>query len=295
MDSNHPWEQSVVIALRDSQWHNRSMAPGALYPDSYVALDGKPETNYGDAIFLNDERLFLFEIKATHEEIRDEWSRVDSKGHLKPKNAFVKLSSHIRDDGIAGNYVTPSIRGHHFCYWSEQEVGGEVLGSLTIEPYLTAIARRELRKDDALRDISTKLIDRFRIGLPISRPGNGETSFESVGSMSILHLTSNFGRMLTKGEDGSYEWGNFGLEPDEFKEYLDFLSGGRDELIKAVVMSSRGSFFRCVEKVSELESIFDPDKGFVMSRSKRPGSKVVTATPAYRERVGPILTSRHSR
>ncbi|WP_131469999.1 hypothetical protein [Xanthomonas citri] len=258
MDKNYPWEQSVVIALRDSQWTARPSLASPMYPDSYVALDGKPETKFGDSIFLNDEKLFLFEVKATEKQISDEWTKLDEDKKPKPKNAYLRLSEHLRVSGSVGEYVHDSISGHFFCYWSEHEVGGEVLGSLTAEPYLTAIARRSLRGIAELNSAASDIIKRYKMGLPISRLRESETGFETVDSISILHLITGFAVILESLKNGGfYEWGNLGMTPSEFDKYLSFLSGGEDELIRAVVLSSRGSFFRYVERTSELNSIPD--------------------------------------
>lgn len=285
MKAEHPWEQSVVIALRDSQWLLRPTHVSPMYPDSYLALDGNAEAKLGDAIFLNDERLFIFEVKATKDQISDEWTRRDSKGELNPKNAYKILRNHLLKKGVRGQFVDVSLRGHFFCYWSEQELGGTVLGSLTMEPYLAAISCRELAKVESTKQVASDLKEEYLLGVPLSRPGDHPTDFTRLDTVSALHLTSNFAQHIRRKQRDEYEWLNLGLDINEFKDYVKFLCGNGDELARVVVMSARGTFFKYAESLSQLNSVFDPNSEFAMQRAFQAESSVVSAKRADWGRV----------
>lgn len=292
MKNAPPWEQSVVIALRDAQWLARSADVSPMFPDSYLALDGNAETKVGDAVFLNDERLFIFEVKATSHQISDEWTRTDSKGVLNPKSAYKKLGGHLANDGVNGRFVDASLRGHFFCYWAEKQVGGNVLGSLTLQPYLRAITALSLSKQKSLANVSGMLIERYSLGFPLSRPGGSDTDFELTDAISVEHLISNYGKHLYKGMDGGYEWKGLGLSEGEFKDYVDFLCEGKDEDVKVVVMSSNGTFFRYASSLLQLKSILDPNLQSVMERKVKTDTIVVKAKCGWGATPEPITMHR---
>ncbi|MGV7191076.1 hypothetical protein [Xanthomonas axonopodis] len=284
-----PWEQSVVIALRDSQWLARPVGVSPMFPDSYLALDGNAEAKVGDAVFLNNERLFIFEVKATSHQIRDEWTRTDTKGNLSPKSAYLKLESHLAKDGVEGRFIDASLRGHFFCYWAEKQVGGSVMGSLTLEPYLRAITALSLSKKQNLMVVSTELMEGYSLGFPLSRPGEVEADFELTDAISVQHLISNYGKYLSKGTGGDYEWKELGLGEVEFKEYVDFLCQGKDEDVRVVVMSSNGTFFRYASSLLQLKSILDPSIQAAMTRELKPDTTIVKAKRGWAVTPEPVI------
>lgn len=251
------WESSVVIALRDYQWLKKSNK--TTFPDQYISLGGDAEAANGDAIFLDGEKLFLFEVKSLEAKVREEWA-----DRTEPKLAFERIFKeyiHFMDDGHVyskGLRLRQSMKCHHFVFWSAIRRGGsKVAGNLSVAPYLTKAASKLTSKNwpgDWCNEWHiSKIGDYF--GLVEWMDEKGKPVAHSADQVLIGDMSSA-GAWFSKGYERP-EISELGLNPEEFVEYLGWLGGG-DLPIDAVVLSSGGTFFRHVKKMSELQAIFNP-------------------------------------
>lgn len=251
------WESSVVIALRDYQWLKKSNK--TTFPDQYISLGGDAEAANGDAIFLDGEKLFLFEVKSLEAKVREEWA-----DRAEPKLAFERIFKeyiHFMDDGHGyskGLHLRQLMKCHHFVYWSAVRRGGsKVAGNLSVAPYLTKAASKLTSKnwpgDWCNERHISKIGDYFGLVEWIDEKGN---PVPHSADQVLIGDMSSAGAWFSRDHERP-EISELGLNPEEFVEYLGWLGGG-DLPIDAVVLSSGGTFFRHVKKMSELQAIFKP-------------------------------------
>lgn len=275
------WESSVVIALRDHQWIRRTCK--TTFPDQFISLGGDTEAANGDAIFLEGEKLFLFEIKSLQAKVREEWA-----GRSEPKLAFERIFKEYISYMDKGSFYSQglrlrqSMRCHHFVFWSaERRSGNRVAGNLNVAPYLT-MAASKLTADNWPGDWCTerhisKIRENFGLIEWIEEDGRAvpyDTNSVFIGEMSSA------GAFFSRHHDRP-EICELGLDPKEFDEYVTWLGGG-DLPIDAVVLSSQGTFFRHVKKMSELQQIFKPPAP--EQRCQRKVSLNATKTPEPRRK-----------
>lgn len=248
------WESSVVIALRDYQWIRKVNT--TTFPDQFISLGGEAEQANGDAIFLNGEKLFLFEIKSLEAKVREEWANREE-----PKLAFKRIFEEYvayMDDGhlyCKGLRLRQSMRCHHFVYWSaERRRDKKVAGSLSVAPYLAKAASKLTGEnwpgDWCNKQHISKIRDHFRLVELTKEGGLRYTDEVLIGNISSARA------YFSQQFEGA-EVRELGLNPEEFVEYVSWLGGG-DLPIDAVVLSSGGTFFRHVRRMSDLQAIFSP-------------------------------------
>lgn len=286
-------ETSVVIAIRDWQWMNRSAKD--QFPDTYLALSGNAEARLGDAAIKHGERLFLFEVKSTREQIDDEWRiRTDkeqkvpnaqedaaqkavstpSKRRLKAEDgtklAF-SFSKNLLEDcaPFTGNEkrwatLLASFQAHHFIYWHGKRLPNTPSpGHLVLQPYLAGIVSRSPALKALAESFSSKLMSAFAYP-PL--PEDEETSIRFLrrNALPLDWLNGQRARaIISAGEhQPKHVWHHLGLELTEFQSYVMELCGGHDhdEEINVVVLSSQGSYMAHLTKVSELRTIFEPNE-----------------------------------
>jgi hypothetical protein len=261
------WESSVVVALRDTQWMRAD--PVMRHPDEYLALSGDVEPITADAIYLSGDRLFLFEVKGTSANIREEWMRKKNDVYS-PKPVHTALMDEVRkfpSKQQSADIVRMSMRCHYFAYWSSSHVHGEeTLGELAIAPYVLAslkglrgtksaagLARSGFDADSLA---ATELALRGRFPLTVNE--GGTSGWQERSAIRIDVATSTFAAIFESSDPLPTKL-DLGLEVDEFYAYIQFLSGGRDDSeMRAVVLSREGKYFRYVSSLHELVAIFKP-------------------------------------
>lgn len=257
-------ESSVVIALRDWQWRNALRA--REYPKPCVGLSGNAEYKLGDTMIQVGERLFLFEIKSKHTNIRDEWCKE------KTKLAYQKITE------LAGDFVArstsplsnadylqlhQSLQCHHFVYWSPTARRNRKVvcasGDLYFTPYFLGIKDR--CKKAIWRLIRQCWNEEFKLVLSHGRaPGDVANSirYEAFAALPMDTIESHEACLVYTTEAGDTHWDRLGLPLPQFQSYVNQLCGGldEDEDIEVVVMSSTGSYFAYLTKTSDLVAIF---------------------------------------
>ncbi|QGL96391.1 hypothetical protein FEO90_06175 [Stenotrophomonas maltophilia] len=258
------WESSVVIAMRDWQWLGGLAS--SVFPDQYLSLGGNAEAADGDAILLVGEKLFLFEIKSLFSKVSDEWY-----GREKPKLAFDKLTkeylAHIGQSSSysSGSRLRQSLRCHHFAFWeAERRVERTVAGNVAVCPYILGVARKltVCNSQGVLGAKELGVIQAALIPFALVRStestesGEGWEEVETV-PLDVMAIPSrtNVSHLGISGYINEFE--PLGLDVNEFSDYVKWLGGGVDHPIDAVVMSSKGKFFRHVRSMAELSSIFE--------------------------------------
>lgn len=293
------WEDSVVTAIRDEKWLHalRHGAPMRGYPLPQLKMRGNAESRLGDLIDIVGERFFLFEVKATRQDIKDEWDTENKKdNHL--KKAFRVLRKCVVEPTNAveaERTIELSLRGHFLAYWTEEyvESGGEeitqaslskmnpphraafddlaiTLDAVVATPYLigcmtyweepTKHPLDCLDPDHAASIIRDTVQSRYSVAF--YHPQNG--SLMERDHIPLAMLYEGAGRTLdwSSVESGPMpmlmEWG---LDLDEMKEYMERLCapyGASSEELHAVVMSTTGRFFRVFISTAELENMVSP-------------------------------------
>lgn len=255
------WESSVVIAMRDWQWLGGIAS--SVFPDQYLSLGGNAEAADGDAILLADEKLFLFEIKSLFSKVSDEWY-----GREKPKLAFDRLTKeyleHVGQSSSysSGSRLRQSLRCHHFAFWeAERRVERTVVGNVAVCPYILGVARKltDCNSQGVLGakelGVIQAALDPFAL-VRSTESGEGWDEVETVPlDVMAIPTRANVSYLGRSGHRNEFE--PLGLDVNEFSDYIKWLGGGVDHPIDAVVMSSKGKFFRHVRSMAELSSIFE--------------------------------------
>lgn len=143
-----PWEDMLILALRDAQWRESHTSVDApRLPQLFLKFDGPIEKALGDLAFQEGERFFLFEVKSSASGIRTEWSTKAGKITTR-KEAFKALSriTELAADSDADDVydaLWTSLQCHHFIYWSDQVFdANDSQGNILVEPYVLGCLRR---------------------------------------------------------------------------------------------------------------------------------------------------------
>lgn len=262
-----PWEDTIVIALRDIQWMGQRGA-NRLAPrlPVFIKFDGPTEQTLGDLAYQQGERFYLFEVKSSHRAISSEWNKI-VKQKPRRKLAFETLSALARkavaspssDDIWAALWT--SLRCHHFVYWSDQLFNADdTLGNILVEPYISGCIRKgatRIDKASAMPALSY---------CTAMKEQNGELSL--AARLPFSAIRDQRGLVTTTDKLDAKNIVPLGEDLPRFKAYLRFLvdSGGiGDGQINAVISSDRGRFTKIVTSIDQLGLELEP----------RPGSKPV--------------------
>lgn len=116
---NAPWEDSLIIAVRDLQWRKalerllagrRSALPTPLFK-----FGGTPENAIGDVGLSVHSLFYLLEFKRDSKRAYDEFD--------KPLVTFMKQVAAAAESKVRARFIEHSQRGHHFVF---AEQGGAV-------------------------------------------------------------------------------------------------------------------------------------------------------------------------
>jgi hypothetical protein len=269
------WEDTVITVMRDEKWQH-ALRHGNGVPLPQLKLKGGAEQRLGDTLDLApNDKFFLFEVKGTREDIRDEWHTGDKANHNR-KHAlrahiawFGALTMGVAEASAQAN-LELSRRGHFFVYWAEYGNGpapafepnklDEYLRAqygfydgVVVEPYLAAC--REM----GIKELRGLYGDQSRLALMSDEPTVGfhraqvPLSLVYEGRAGIVSPTS---KML------EHEWEALGLSQEEMCAYLRALCSAEgsatSEPIHAVVMSASGQFFRVMTQTAQLEELLLP-------------------------------------
>lgn len=279
-------ELSVAIALRDWQWKNKIIDANQM--ELFVPLTGKPDQLMGDLLVEPNDRLLLLEVKSLEKQIPSEWRKKTfevkegdgtSRQERRAKNAYEFLRSALFDKAPHGapadspklrEFCRISLAGHHFLYWDPQAKNGLTFGALMVEPYLLAIERTggfkathgiygtEASSDPGLIEKSAQFVQtKFSLGLRTSEyveAGRHLIDYKLVTPFEVGMVYSEAARLIEASASvaGENDWFYIGLEPMQFKNYVQDLCRGLDPEIRVVISSLSGKIFAYAENVSEL-------------------------------------------
>ncbi|WP_338762930.1 hypothetical protein [Massilia sp. METH4] len=130
-----PWEDTLIIAVRDMQWQllqerqkqAGSASPAMSLPPPLLKFDDIAETRTGDALTSHEDRFFLFEFK------RDLGAAI--KDRTKPMWAFIEEFDYANTEHQS--FLTLSRRCHRFLYANMDRAEQAQARTLTMEslPY----------------------------------------------------------------------------------------------------------------------------------------------------------------
>ncbi|KUY77642.1 hypothetical protein WI25_06020 [Burkholderia cepacia] len=123
------WEDTIILALRDLQWHKAVQTEGGKPvsertkikpPSALLKLDGNAETALGDAITSANDRFFLFEFKSDAREGGSEFK----KPLVHIMKAVAGLSSENPEREL---FEQDSRAAHHFVFpeYSSDDVASD--------------------------------------------------------------------------------------------------------------------------------------------------------------------------
>lgn len=293
------WEATLATALRDTQWMAKEQG---VLPGFFATLAGKVEAGKGDTVFQADDRIFIFELKASRSEIRSEWNRnvplKDEDGkfvyrqkqkalHLWTINLLAKWCEAVAaigdrtrtwDNEIADHrdLVLLSLRAHHFVYWDDHAVvPGDRMSGMLVAPYLRATLEEMCMESGSstevlggrftLDDMHETLRSFFSLRRR-SHAINGTVATMECDAVDVLSLYTKTAWLADLAKKQPHM---LGLSFDEFQTYtsrLPSLSPGEDRL-NAVVLGTQG-FYRCTKSVNDLKTLFTP--GLTMSLGNKP-------------------------
>jgi hypothetical protein len=264
-----PWEDTVVLALRDIQWMDqfRERPSAPPLPELFIKLDGNTEKTLGDLIFESGEKFYLFEVKPGRTKISSEWNKTDREGNRKQKTAYQVLSAAVeawnKDAATWKSLIETSLRCHHFVYWSNKVFDtDDTFGNILVEPYICACMAIGGQPDEMKGVLMPVCDPPFEVGIPdwtgntynvsqmlpfsMLRAGKAHV-VQAVGTARNQHLA------LVEG---------FGVDLDLFKHYLQFIcdNAGEGGEIHAVICSDRNRFAKVITSIKDLERQLSPTR-----------------------------------
>ncbi len=257
-----PWEDTVVMALRDAQWLEDGEGKAPPPPPMFIKLDGTTEQSLGDLIYQVGERFYLFEVKSASTAIRSEWNKL-TDGKPRPKVAYVTLSRLARAAAASRapqnetQALWTSLRCHHLVYWSDELFDPrDTLGNILVEPYIAACIHHGAPRGSDFGQMPY---------LEIQTAIEAEDDTLLVAPMlPFSALRSRHGLVLIPGSSGNLDvkrMATVGEDLERFREYLKFLvTAGAvgDGSLRAVICSDSGRFVKVITSIDQLSRELRP-------------------------------------
>lgn len=161
--SSPPWEDALIIALRDLQWLKKNQGIGQIFnselraslgsevvlkriesistpPPLLAKFDGNAESASGDVLTSSGKRFFLFELKASESLLSSETGKFVF-------NCLASVNPEYSEDQL---FLKLSRRGHHALYPVVAPSHGKIPAgflpvhqvALTTKPYYDAVVER---------------------------------------------------------------------------------------------------------------------------------------------------------
>lgn len=288
---SRPWEDTVVLALRDIQWMdgNNGQASAPPLPDIFLKLDGDTEKTLGDLIFQKGEKFYLFEVKSARGNISSEWNKKNKDGERKRKTAYEVLSAllgeWVENEKEWSDVLKLSLTCHHFVYWSDRVFDiNDTLGNIMVEPYVSAAMAIGGQPDDNKGTLMPVCDPLFEVGV-FDEAGK---KYQVSKMLPFSALRSNNAYVVRSKQDVGPEHTTmderFGAELDQFKRYLEFICrhAGEGGEIRAVICSDQNRFTKIVTSIEDLrEQLTSPansskpvSKRTLQTRTVHAGAKV---------------------
>ncbi|MBD9479408.1 hypothetical protein [Pseudoxanthomonas sp. PXM02] len=248
------WESGISTAVRDLQW----LYGGAYGPETQLTIDGLAEKALGDSFVHANDRVFLFELKATAGDRSVEWSKDG------PKLAFKSLARSIEEFSTLRlkerqavlTQLDRSHRGHHFVYW-RNDPGQRGLnlktGGLLFEPYLVASAEA-MTMEEMCPELAKAIVKQYKLGEVVVDEDNSE--FREIAAPSLDRLFTGeacAAKFDRKGKIANL--GELGLDVGAMDLYVSWLiekNDDKDLPIDGIICSRDGTFYRKISRVSHI-------------------------------------------
>lgn len=234
------WEDTIIIALRDYQWHKAWTTVPRTPPASLLKLDGNAESAMGDVLTSEDDRFFLFEFKGDSANGGSEFS--------KPLVKLMQYVNRLPDDSVARrNFEALSRAAHHFVF-------PEFVGSITANGDDVEIRKARVataRYYDAAVNMSSSkyklhneeyITDIFK---PNSMNGLGE-SYGLSASQMAAYLVVLANEYKKKGKQTQTD-GSPQSDAAEGSEEDQTAASQAPIPMKALVMSDGGFYWPCTD------------------------------------------------
>lgn len=248
-------ESSVVLALRDTQWEIAT-ALGRT-PDLFVSLSGNNDKKLGDIKFSDGEKFYLLEAKSTQNEIKEEWKRT---GKRPRKHAYRKVReiiegiNHLRIPN--SSLLKMSLAAHHFLYYAYLQKEHKI----RLEPYILGVQRKSGFREES---------DGNEYGIPSRTDEQKENLVKGLNlfnQVKIYSTTPSETQVTSFNASQLYEdsikikYGRGvelkpGLTLVDFQSYINFLCGGEDEDIEALIKTKSGALIAFSGRTNDLNNL----------------------------------------
>ena len=248
------WESGISTAVRDLQW----LHGGAYGPETQLTIDGLAEKALGDSFVHANDRVFLFELKATAGDRSVEWSKDGTK------LAFKSLARSIEEFSSLGHEERQAVlvqldrshRGHHFVYWRNdpgQYRLNSKTGGLLFEPYLVASAEAMTLKGGS-PELAQAIVDQYKLGEVVVDGDKSE--FREIAAPSLDRLFTSEACAAKFHRNGKMaNIGELGLDVEAMDLYVSWLieeNDDKDLPIDGIICSRDGTFYRKISRVSHI-------------------------------------------
>lgn len=238
-----PWEVSVFAALLKMRWAHHGNVAG-YQPDLVDALDDAAETALGDVLLRENDRLFLFELKAS-------WERATTESEKPIFGRYEELHSLAQQQHSPTEFnelLLWSIRCHHLVYWEDLVALSDdsVRGTISFSPYALFVLDRLSSAGAVNTDFRHfHALAQSRVG------GNSMVEAASIVSLFDKSAKATSGNLLS-GKD--VEFSELGLEQAAFSQFVQRLRGKADNgdiRLKLIAFSPVSGFVRRISSLDD--------------------------------------------
>lgn len=273
---NEPWEDSLIIALRDAQWmrlmrenaaNEKNPGHNKHSPGLFLKFDGNPEQNLGDLAVGIGDLFYLFEAKSGRSKLNTEW-KITEKNEIRQKRVFNTLQQLANEwmsqphDQLLIEKIGWSLSCHHFLYWSELVFSHEDhFRNLHVEPYLLGCSAKSA--PGVPESLSSFIVAEQLPGknkYAIHRQRSKDMRRECLPLLAVLDARGAIAFRGTEPGNAANYCCRMGLPLESFKSYLRFLIKSwseDDESLNALICSDTG-YVRRLTKFSDLKHVLEP-------------------------------------
>lgn len=238
-----PWEVSILAALLNMRWAHHGNVAGHQ-SDRVDALDGPAETALADILLRDNDRLFLFELKAS-------WERATTETDKPIFGLYEELHRLAQQQPMSTEFnelLLWSIRCHHLVYWEDIVAlsDGPVRGTISFSPYALFVLDRLFSAGAVATD--------FRHSHALAQSRQGETTIVEAASVASLFDKSAKAASggLLSGE--KVEFSELGLDQEDFLKFVQRLRGKQDSddiTLKMIAYSPVSGFVRVISSLDD--------------------------------------------
>ena len=275
-----PWEITVFAALLKMRWAYYGDGERHV-PDAVNALDHAAETELGDVLLRERDRIFLFELKAS-------WTRAATEVDKPIFARYLTLHKDAQQQSGSTEFTELmqwSTRCHHLVYWEDVEEldDGSVRGEIAFSPYALFVLDRV--------GSASKLATDYRHWHALSLSKNGVPEIVEAASVAALFAGSAQAASGNLSTGEGVEFLELGLNKEEFIKFVERLRGKKgteDIKVKIIAFSPESGFIRVVRSLNDAVQLGnDWIDGKAYSNLTRTASSV-PGEPICRRRAGVV-------